>query len=91
MAIMAVFEAPGMTAEQYDRVMKDLEAAGEGNPAERLYHLAASKPDGWLVVDVWESPEVLERFANTLMPILQQAGVSPPQPQIYPVHNMIKG
>ena len=89
--IIAVFELAGMTASQYDQVIKDLAAAGQGSPKGRLHHVAASKAGGWFVVDVWESPELLNEFAQTLMPILQQKGVTPPQPQVYPVHNIIKG
>ena len=91
MAIAAVFEVPGMTAQQYDRVIKDLEGAGQGSPEGRLYHVACSMENGWYVVDLWESPELLDRFANTLMPILQKAGVTPPQPRVFPVHNIIEG
>lgn len=89
--ITAVFDVPGMTATQYDQVIKDLEAAGAGTPQGRLYHVASSKEGGWFAVDVWESAELLNQFAQTLMPIFQKAGVAPPQPQIYPVHNIIKG
>ncbi len=89
-AIVAVFDIPGMISGQYDQVIKDLEAAGEGSPKGRLYHVAASKAGGWFVVDVWESADLLDRFAQTLMPILQRNGVTPPQPQICPVHNIIK-
>lgn len=91
MSIVVVFDVPGMTSEQYDQAIGELEAAGEGNPEGRRYHVAASKSDGWLVVDVWESPELLDRFAQVLMPSLQKAGVTPPQPQVYPVHNLIRG
>jgi hypothetical protein len=88
--IIALFDL-AMTAGQYDQVIKDLEAAGQGSPKGRLHHVASAKAGGWLVVDVWESPELLNEFAQTLMPILQQNGVTPPQPQVYPVHNIIKG
>ena len=90
-AITAVFEIPGMTAKQYDQTVKDLEAAGASAPKGRLYHVASSKAGGWFVVDVWESEELLNAFAQTLMPILQKAGVTPTPPQIHPVHNIIKG
>ncbi len=90
-AIIALFDAPGMTSAQYDQVVKDLEAAGEGSPKGRLYHVASSKTGGWFVMDVWESAELLDRFAKTLIPILQKNGVTPPQPQVYTVHNIIKG
>ena len=87
--IIAIFDAPGMTAAQYDEVMKDLEAAGAGNPKGRQSHVAASKEEGWLVVDVWESPDSLNQFASTLIPILQKNGITPPQPQVFPAHNIL--
>jgi hypothetical protein len=90
MAIAVVFQVPGMTAEQYDRVIKDLQAEGLGAPDGRLFHVACPTPDGWFVVDLFESEEKLGKFAGSLMPILAAAGVTPPQPTIYPVHNIIK-
>jgi hypothetical protein len=88
--ITVIFDMPMVTAEQYDQVIKDLEAAGAGNPAGRLHHVASPKEGGWLVVDVWESDETLNQFAQTLVPIMQNAGLTPPQPQVYPVHNIIR-
>ncbi|RMD97969.1 MAG: hypothetical protein D6814_08495 [Calditrichaeota bacterium] len=91
MAITVVFQVPGMTAAQYDRVITDLEAKGLGAPDGRMFHLASSTADGWFVVDVFESQEKLGRFAEDLMPILAAAGVTPPEPVVYPLHNMIAG
>lgn len=91
MAIVAAFNIPGMTVEQYDKTVKDLEAAGAGSPDGRLYHVAAAADGGWFVADIWESPEHFEKFGETLIPILQGAGVTPVEPTIYPVHNIIKG
>jgi hypothetical protein len=51
-AIVVVFEAPRATSEQYDQVVQELEAAGQGRPAERLCHVAAPTANGWYVVDV---------------------------------------
>ena len=89
MTVTVIFDVPGMTAVQYDNVMADLEKAGASAPAGRLSHTAAAKPDGWLVVDVWKSPAHLDQFAQTLMPVLAQNGVTPPQPQVYPTHNIV--
>lgn len=36
-----------------------------------------------MVVDIWESPEQLQTFAGTLMPILKDVGIDPPEPEIY--------
>jgi hypothetical protein len=43
------------------------------------------------VFDVWDSQESFEKFGQTLMPILQQLGVDPGNPEVFPVHNIIKG
>jgi hypothetical protein len=69
--------------------MKEQEESDAGSPKGRQSHVAASKEEGWLVVDVWESPDLLDQFAGTLMPILQKNGVTPPQPQILPAHNIL--
>ena len=91
MSITVVFDIDGMTANQYDQVLVDLEEAGQGKPKGRLHHHAAAKPDGWFVMDVWESPATLDTFAATLIPLLVKNGVNPPQPQIYQTHNTIPG
>jgi len=87
--LAVVFDAPLMTAVQYDQVIRDLERAGVGAPDGRIYHLAASKGEGWYVLDVWETAEKFNAFAATLVPILQRNGVTPPQPQILPAYNVI--
>lgn len=91
MAIVAVFDVPEMSQDQYDKVMKDLETRGAGAPDGRLYHVGSPKNGGWLVVDVWESPEKLDQFAQTLMSVLQEAGITPPRPSVYPAHNVVQG
>jgi quinol monooxygenase YgiN len=88
--IVVVLDAAS-TSAQYDQVIRDLEAAGAGKPKGRLYHVAAPKEGRWLVVDVWESEEAFNQFAQTLMPILQKAGVQANPPKTYPVHNIIQG
>lgn len=57
MAIVAVFDIPEMTSEQYDQGLKALADAGFEHPDGRLHHVAAPKDGGWFVVDVWESGE----------------------------------
>ena len=90
MAIVAVSDAGTDSVAQYDQVIKQLEEAGHGNPVGRLSHTAALKDNGsYLVVDVWESPEALQRFAQVLMPLIKAAGGGAPNLQISPVHNMI--
>ncbi len=87
MAITAVFSIPDMDAAQYDRVIEQLEAQGQLHPDGRLHYVANG--GGWHVVDIWESEEKLGAFAEVLMPIIAEPGVTPPTPTVYAVHNMI--
>lgn len=92
MSILTVFNLHTMTADKYNKAIKGLEEAGEGNPAGRLYHVASLQNDGSVIVtDIWESAELLDQFGKTLIPVLQKAGVEPVQPTVYPVHNYIPG
>ncbi len=91
MPITAVFKVPTMTSEQYDKVIKELEVKGVGAPDGRLHHVASPDGGGFFVVDIWESEEKLDKFAQVLIPTLKGVGVTPAEPEIRPVHNIIKG
>jgi len=91
MAIGMYFHPESMGAEQYDRVIQQLEAAGEGSPKGRSYHCAFEVGGGLHVFDVWDSQEDFDRFGQTLLPILLKEGVDPGQPDVAPVHNIIVG
>ncbi len=91
MAILMISDASEDTLAQYDQVIKQLEAAGLGHPPGRQFHVAARKGTGYVVSDVWDSQEALDRFMETLGPLLQQAGsrFEQQQTQILPVHDLI--
>lgn len=98
MAIAVIFQIPGMTQAQYDQ---GAEAVTGGRGAvEKLSdwpvpglisHTAGPTPDGWFVVDIWESEEAFQRFGEIIVPILTGLGVTNPEPKVYPVHVMVKG
>jgi hypothetical protein len=91
MALGFYFAPQSMSSEQYDEVMRRLDAAGQGAPAGRLYHVTFSGEGGLNVFDVWDSQESFDTFAPTLMPILADVGIDPGQPQISEVHNIVQG
>ena len=92
MSIITVFNLSTMTAEKYTQAINGLEAAGQGKPKGRLYHVAAHQEDGSIIVtDVWESAALLEEFGKTLIPTLNKVGVTPVEPKVYPVLNVIEG
>jgi hypothetical protein len=80
-----------MTANQYDEVIRQLEAAGAGDPPGRLYHACSAPGPNLRVVDVWETAEEFEAFAHILMPILHACSVDPGEPDVSPVYNIIPG
>ena len=80
------------TLAAYDTVIKQLEDAGHQHPPGRLFHVAVRKGTGYLVSDGWESQEALDRFFQILGPLLAQVGsTGGERPEIYPVHNLIRG
>ena len=89
MAIIAIFELTGMTQQQYDQTMQGLDAAGLGNPDGRIHHTASTAGSGMLIIDVWESEELLGKFAEGLIPILTETGATPVEPRILPIHNIM--
>ena len=89
MAFAFSFEPVGMDVARYDECIRQLEAAGAGAPAGRLYHACYGSGDQLRVFDVWESMEAFQQFGPTLGPILQALGVDPGTPEITPIHNVL--
>ena len=81
----------GVTQEQYDEAVRRLSGKSRmESPSDwpvdgLLVHAAGQGPQGFRVVDVWESEEACNRFGETLGPILQEIGVTNP-PEEYSVH-----
>jgi hypothetical protein len=90
MAIAIYFHPESMSAAQYDDIMKRLDAAGVGSPSGRVHHSCFGPADHLMVYDVWDSAESFQKFGETLMPILGEAGVDAGQPEIMPLHNMVQ-
>ncbi len=89
MAIAMFMEWPGVTQEQYDAVMADLDL--DQYPADGgLFHVASLTPDGLRVLDLWESAEAFEAFsAERMMPAVQKAGIdTEPIIDVFPAHNV---
>jgi len=90
--VVVLFNAPGSTSAQYDKVWDGLRAAGESNPKGLLSHVGAAKPDGsWFVCDVWESEEDFKEFSKVLMPIIATSGMSSSEPMVLPAHYVYIG
>jgi hypothetical protein len=96
MAIGVIFKFPGGTVEQYDEVCRGL---NNGQPLRSLAdwpgggclsHVVGAAADGLYVLDVWDSAEKFQAFGAQLMPLMQQAGLKPDEPIVFPAHNFVK-
>ena len=92
MAIGVQLEFSGVTLDQYDELVKQMgfTPGGKGEPGG-LFHWVTKTDDGIRVIDVWESKEVFEKFAQEKIgPLSQKAGITT-QPDItfYDVHNYL--
>jgi hypothetical protein len=82
MAIVMMLDWPEVTVDQYEEARKRVGWEVE-QPEGGLSHVAWFGADGFHVVDVWESQQAFERFAEErLMPIVKGELEIPGEPQI---------
>jgi quinol monooxygenase YgiN len=84
MAIAVI--APIPSKEAYETINEKLSGSKRPteNPEGNIIHTAGEGPNGFYVVDVWESREAFENFMNDqIMPAMQESGMEmqgdPPQ------------
>lgn len=88
MAIAVIFDLPGVTEAQYATARRML---GEALQPGNLVHVAGPAEDGWRVVEVWESPEVMGAFFQSAAAgaAFQAAGIPPVEPVVFQVHTHV--
>ncbi len=93
MAVAIVMDFEGATLEQYDRAMElmGLEPSGQA-PSNALFHWVTETDNGIRVVDVWESRDAFEAFAEEQIgPQTAAAGIeAPPSMTFHDVHNYVR-
>ncbi|MDX2070857.1 MAG: hypothetical protein SFV55_20680 [Haliscomenobacter sp.] len=89
-AVLIFHDVKGMTPEQYEAILQGLAKANAFGLKTQLFHACFKTPEGLKVVDIWESPEALQSFAGTLIPILTKIfGATPPPPAVYGLYNYV--
>jgi len=78
------------TAEQYDETIRRFEEEGDFPPEGMEYHVCFVADGNLRVSEIWDSREQLEAFGQRLMPVLQEVGVDPGEPEIMEIHNIIR-
>jgi hypothetical protein len=95
MAVVLVHQGPSVTQERYEETVRKLtdgksrlDSPSDWPVAGLLVHAAGQGPDGFRVVDVWESEDACRQFGEVLAPILQEVGIDD-QPELYPAHTFV--
>jgi hypothetical protein len=94
MAVVLVHQGPDVTPESYSQVVrsmmgKDRPQSPSDWPVEGLLvHAAGEGPNGFRVVDVWESEEAARQFGEKLAPHLREAGITA-EPELYQAHTFV--
>ena len=90
MAVAVEMNFGGATLDQYDQVMEKMGLTqGGSGPPGAISHWVAKTDDGIRVVDVWETREVFDRYAEEKIgPYTREAGFTEePEMRFYDVHN----
>jgi quinol monooxygenase YgiN len=75
-----------MSKDDYERVIKELEASGASDPDGRQFH-AAYGDDDVHMFEVWETPEHFEAHRNDLVSAIQCAGVDTADIVLHSLHS----
>ena len=90
MAVAFILEFEGATLDQYDQILEKMGLTPGGpTPPGAIAHWVAATDDGLHIVDVWETREVFDRFAQEQIgPYSAEAGITEtPEMRFYDVHN----
>jgi hypothetical protein len=89
MSVLVIAEAPGVTAEQDEAIVKALNLEGDP-PAGARVRMAGPTENGRRIVSLWDSREAFETFVrDRLTPTLEKAGRSVPEFEFWPIESVV--
>jgi hypothetical protein len=90
MAVGVLMQFSGGSNEAYDRVIERMGLTDGSMPDGGLFHIAGEVDGGYRVVDVWETPEAFQKFAEEQIgPITAAEGFPQPEVTLWPIHNVL--
>jgi hypothetical protein len=94
--IVAVHRTPSLTQKKYEEVVSRLtggkrrfESASDLPFEGLVVHATAQTETGFLVFDVFDSQEAVDRFNEAMQTIPREVGIQEP-PKFYPAHTFIQ-
>jgi hypothetical protein len=94
LSVVLIHQGPTLSREKYEEIVRkltgksQLESPSDWPVEGLLLHVSGESPQGFRVVDVWESEDACNRFGEILEPILKEVGVEVP-PEIYEAHTFV--
>jgi hypothetical protein len=77
--------------DAYDRVIEAMGLTDGRPPSHALFHMAGPTDSGFRVVDIWESVEEFQKFAEEKIgPLANAEGFPPPTVSIWELHNTME-
>jgi hypothetical protein len=93
--VVLIHQGPSVTQERYEETVRKvtggksrLESPSDWPVEGLLLHAAGQSPQGFRVVDVWQSEEACNQFGEILQPILEEVGIEDP-PEMYPTEVLV--
>ncbi len=84
--VCRIYDVPGATLDQYDQVNEQL---GSEKPEGVHVHIAGKSDDGLRVIEVWDSPEHIDRYMESgLGQAMQDAQIPEPTITEFEVHKL---
>lgn len=95
MTVVLIHHGPSFTREKYEEIVRKLtggksrmESLSDWPVDGLLMHVAGDSPQGFRVVDVWQSEDACNRFGEVLGPVMQEVGVDD-EPELYQAHTYV--
>jgi len=92
MAVGVLMNFASGSNEAYDRVLEKMGLTPGGpTPRGAIYHMAGETGDGgFRVVDIWETAEAFEKFAqDQIAPLTAAEGFPAPEVTMWQIHNTL--
>ena len=90
MSILARFTPTSLTTQQYDESVRRLQEEGDWPPDGLDYHVCFGQDGDLRVSEIWDSQEQFEAFGERLMPVLSEVGITPGEPEMLEIHNIVR-